>query len=447
MGAVRQTLRRIGQRFWGPDTSPIAITIQFGLVAFAVMVVIALGVTAELRHVSQREAIRDAKEVTRIAGNGIVGPSLRRSTLAGDPKALAKLDRIVRERVLREPVVRVKLWTMDGRIVYSDEPRLIGRKFELEGTELSAVKKGIVDASVSDLDEAENEYERPFGKLLQVYLPIRGPGGERLLYEDYLRYSAIASSQRRQLSAVAPVLLAGLLLLWLAQLPLVYSLARRLRQRQAEREALLQRAIDASAAQRRQIVNELHGGVIQSIAGLSFGLTGSAARIAGTDARAEAPAIRAAADEARRAAGELRGALLGIYEPAAERVGLLTAAEDLATPLRTAGIEVAVDAPDGLAMERADETLLVQVVREALSNVRQHAAAQHVEIGVQATPQGTTLTITDDGQGFTPGDRPELADHFGLRLVADLVAARGGTFDLSSAPGEGTTVRAHLPVR
>jgi two-component system NarL family sensor kinase len=447
MASVRDRLNGLSKRFWGGRNSVVGVTLQFGLVGFVVFALIAIGTTAELRKVSEREAIRDAKEVTRIAGNGIVAPALRQVTLEGNPVALAKLDKTVRAHVLREPVVRVKLWTTDGRIVYSDEPRLIGRKFDLGKSELNAVNKGIVDADVSDLDEPENVYDRQFGKLLEVYLPITGPNGQKLLYEDYLRYSAIASSQRRQLSALAPVLLAGLLILWLAQLPLAYSLARRLKQRQEEREALLQRAIDASAAQRRQIANELHGGVIQSIAGLAFGLTGSAARIAGTAARDEAPAIRAAAEEARHAAGELRGALLGIYEPAAERVGLLETLDDLAAPLRAEGTTVDLDLPDTIEIDRTDETLLVQVAREALRNISQHAGAAHVEVAVQSSEAATTIVVRDDGQGFSPGERAELADHFGLRLVADLVAARGGTFDLTSAPGEGTTVRAEVATK
>ena len=114
--------------------------------------------------------------------------------------------------VLRGPVVRVKLWTLDGRIVYSDEPRLVGRRFELEPPQRAAVRKRIVDADVSDVSKPENRYERRFGKLLEVYLPIEAPGGTSLLFEDYLRYSLVTDSEHRQLAqegALASIALDG----------------------------------------------------------------------------------------------------------------------------------------------------------------------------------------------------------------------------------------------
>ena len=50
---------------------------------------------------------------------------------------------------------------------------------------------------VSDLNRPENRFERRFGKLLEVYLPIRGTNGKTILYEDYERYSSVAASGRR----------------------------------------------------------------------------------------------------------------------------------------------------------------------------------------------------------------------------------------------------------
>ena len=61
---------------------------------------------------------------------------------------------------------------------------------------------------------------------------IRGPHGERLLYEDYERSSTISASSRRQWMELLPALLGALLVLYLIQVPLAWSLARRLRARQ-----------------------------------------------------------------------------------------------------------------------------------------------------------------------------------------------------------------------
>ena len=81
------------------------------------------------RNLGRTEAIRDARQFAVLTGQSIVEPAMRNGVLSGDPAALGALDRIVQERVLGERIVRVKVWNADGRIVYSDEPRLIGQRF------------------------------------------------------------------------------------------------------------------------------------------------------------------------------------------------------------------------------------------------------------------------------------------------------------------------------
>src|SRR4051794_30498440 len=92
---------------------------QFALTALLATLVIGLVGVAVQRHVGRQEAIRDAKQVARLAGTGIVGPNLDAPVLRGDPAALARLDRVVRASVLRDGIVRVKVWDAAGRIVYS----------------------------------------------------------------------------------------------------------------------------------------------------------------------------------------------------------------------------------------------------------------------------------------------------------------------------------------
>lgn len=109
----------------------------------SLLAVIALGFTATaiLRRQARGEAIRDAKEITRLAGEGIAEPALNARLLAGDRAAQSSFDHAMRTRVLKDPVVRIKLWTLDGRIVYSDERPLVGRRFALEPEVMSAVRK------------------------------------------------------------------------------------------------------------------------------------------------------------------------------------------------------------------------------------------------------------------------------------------------------------------
>ena len=70
-------------------------------------------------------------ELTDVLGESVVQPALTDS-MADDPVAAAALDGLVRGRVMSASLVRVKLWSPDGRILYSDEHRLIGRRFGLD---------------------------------------------------------------------------------------------------------------------------------------------------------------------------------------------------------------------------------------------------------------------------------------------------------------------------
>src|SRR4051794_2508484 len=285
------------------QSSIATAVLQFAVTGTLVVLLLGFAVVELLRHTGTTEAIRDAKRVTSLAGNGIVAPNVTTGLERGDPKAIAQMDRVVRSRLLSRDVVRVKLWDANGRIVYSDEHRLIGFRTQLGDDDLEALREGKTDAEVSDLSRPENRFERPHKKLLEVYLGVKTPAGRRLLFETYQRFSSISASGRRLWQRFLPALGGALVLLELAQIPLAYSLARRVQRGQREREALLRRAIDASEIERRRIAGDLHDGVVQNLAGVSYGLSAAAERLPrGSDTRS---AVEEGAAEARRTGREV----------------------------------------------------------------------------------------------------------------------------------------------
>jgi two-component system, NarL family, sensor kinase len=415
----------------------------------SLLAVIALGFTATaiLRRQARDEAIRDAKEITRLAGEGIAEPALSEKLLAGDTAAQARFGHVIRARVLKDPVVRVKLWTLGGRIVYSDEPRLVGRRFALEPEVMSAVRRRVVDADVSDLARPENRYERRFGKLLEVYLPIDAPNGRPLLFEDYVRFEAISASEQRLFSRFAPALGAALLLLWLVQLPLAWSLIQRLRQRQREREALLQRAIDSSSVERRRIAQHLHDGVVQDLAGVSYALSAAGDRLERAGPPGLAGVVRDAATATRRAVRELRALLIGIYPPSLQRSGLEAAVSDLLAPLSARGIEVEAEIAGDLALAPEAEELIFRSAQEALRNVAKHADPSRVEVSVRRSNGSVVLAVCDDGRGFDPGAVTADGSSLGLHLLEGLVEEHRGRLEVHSDAGRGTLVTVELADR
>jgi signal transduction histidine kinase len=421
-----------------------APVVQFAVSGLVATVLIGLVAVAVARRTGTSEAIRDAKQVTRLAGVGIVEPNLTRGVLSGDPSAVHAFDRIVRARVLRDGIVRVKLWTADGRIVYSDEPRLIGAHYSVDPEERDALQAGRVEAEVSDLSRPENRFERSERKLLEVYLPIRGPDGGRLRFEAYQRFSSISASGRRLWLAFAPALLGGLLLLQLVNVPLARSMVGRLRDAQAQRETLLRRAIDASDLERRRIARDLHDGVVQDLVGVAYELAAQAERVENEHA---AGALRDGASRARDSVRALRALLPEIYPPSLHRAGLASALHDLATTLTARGIPTTVSVSDDLRVSDAIERLLFRAAQEALRNAAAHSDASAITASVARVNGAAILEVRDDGVGFDTGviaDRPAQG-HFGLRLVGDLARDAGGRLDVDSAPGQGTVVRVEVP--
>src|SRR5207248_1277076 len=93
-----------------------------------------------------------------------------------------------------------------------------------------------------------------------------------LLFEAYFRYDAVTAGGRRSWNDFAPIMLVALIGLEALQIPLAWSMARRVRAGQQRQEVLLRRAIHASDAERRRIASDLHDGVVQDLASVSYSL-------------------------------------------------------------------------------------------------------------------------------------------------------------------------------
>ncbi|MEI6253788.1 MAG: ATP-binding protein [Mycobacteriaceae bacterium] len=433
-----------------PPRVSAAVT-QFMLGSLAAIAVIMVGGFFALRSVAIAEATRDTTERVRSEARLVETAGLDDGIMRGDPSAIRRLDDLVRSRILGDSIVRVKLWKEDGTILYSDEPALIGQRYALgdEDRELFATHEA--DAELSDLDKPENRFERGQGKLLEAYTTLQAPDGTTLLFEMYQRFSSIGASGSRLLHALAPPLIAGMGVLLLFQVPLAWTMARRLQRGHRERERLLANAIAASTYERQRIAADLHDGVVQDLAGVAFGLAPLAAEAQCRGNETDAGILRAATTTLRRGVRELRTLLLEIHPPNLEAAGLRVALSDLLSPLEADGIATTldVDAEIGERLtESADHDALVyRVAREALRNAQTHAKPSAVTLGVTHERGATRLLVTDDGVGFTPADRLRRGQegHVGLTLLTDVVAQAGGILEVRSTPGTGTTVALELP--
>ena len=178
---------------------------QFALIGLAGLFAVGVATLVASQRIGQREAISDVRTTTLVRAQGLVEPVVTDALTAGDPAAVAAVAAVVEHGVIDASLVRVKIWTAAGTIVYSDEARLEGSTYALESEELDALRTGSITAGVSDLTKPENRYERDFHKLLEVYLPIRTPSGQRLLFEAYYRFDVVSASANRIWRSFAPV--------------------------------------------------------------------------------------------------------------------------------------------------------------------------------------------------------------------------------------------------
>src|SRR3954452_1404711 len=117
-----------GRRRRGPAASSESATravawplLQFGLTGLAALVLVGVAGAFVLRQRAMSNSVADATSFAHAVAEGIVEPNLPRGLSSELPSARAQLDHAL-SGVLGDRVVRVKLWTADGRIVYSDEP-------------------------------------------------------------------------------------------------------------------------------------------------------------------------------------------------------------------------------------------------------------------------------------------------------------------------------------
>jgi PAS domain S-box-containing protein len=192
---------------------------------------------------------------------------------------------------------------------------------------------------------------------------------------------------------------------------------------------------------RERIGRELHDGAIQALFAVGMGLQGMA--IMTTDAVLSAR-LEATVGQVDDVIRDLRSYIFGLRPGQAADRHLGRALRELAEQLEQQhGVACAVDVDEAVAARLAGQAAdIVQMAREALSNVGRHAGAATCRLSLRGEPGFAVLAIEDDGRGFVAGGRD---GGWGLRNLGERAAAMGGSLDIASVPGEGTTVSLRMP--
>ena len=300
--------------------------------------------------------MRDAGQYGALSGQAALAPFLIDDLLAGDKEALANVAIAGQALIDKGGAAHVKIWSIDGRVVWSDETELIGRTFASRTTRRSySTEQARWQRSASStrkrtrLEIAAGETE-----LLQVYFGSKTPSGTPMVVETYYPTSLIAERASDQRQSFLPLLLAGLALLTVAQIPLARALLHRLKKLQAEREHLLERVISSSDLERRRIAAEVHDGAVQELIGITFSLSAAAD---------ESPPpmntrLGGLAAATRHTVRSLRSLLNSIYPVEVPDSGWAAGLDPIISALRQRGVTVIVKVPE-VRLSPANELLLL----------------------------------------------------------------------------------------
>jgi len=205
-----------------------------------------------------------------------------------------------------------------------------------------------------------------------------------------------------------------------------------------ELRASRRRLVEAQDAERRKIERNLHDGAQQRLIALAIqlGLLAEAADDPGL-VRQAIPDLKA---QLSAALDDLRALARGIYPPLLAEQGLVTA---LRSQVSRSPVPVVLDADQVGRYSQDAESTVYFCTLEALQNVAKHARATRAVIRLAGNGDALEFSVSDDGAGL-PAGGPRAGS--GLQGMADRLAAHGGTLDISSQPGQGTTINGRLPV-
>jgi two-component system, NarL family, sensor histidine kinase DevS len=198
--------------------------------------------------------------------------------------------------------------------------------------------------------------------------------------------------------------------------------------------------------ERQRIGRDLHDGVIQSIYAVGLMLD-DALELAPEDPAEASARIEHAIESINLTIRDIRNFIFGLRPEPLDQAGLVEALAAMAEEFRVntmIDIALEVTGPADFELPAEDTAQLLQLAREALSNVARHARAGHAEIHLLADERALELAIVDDGVGFDPAARRG-PGHMGLGNMRTRATELGGELLVESAVGRGSRVAVRVP--
>ena len=219
---------------------------------------------------------------------------------------------------------------------------------------------------------------------------------------------------------------------------------------QSQLRSLSHQILSAQEEERKRISRELHDVIAQTLVGINIHLAALTREAAGKSGRFQQRLgrtqrlVEEAVQVVHQFARELRPTML-------DDLGLIPALHSFMKNFTTqTGVRTRLTAFATVEqLDMAQRTVLFRVAQEALTNVARHAQASRAEVYIQKLPDGIRMEVKDNGKSFGVERvwHRKGRGRLGLLGMRERLEMVGGKFSIESAPGQGTVVRAQIPLR
>jgi signal transduction histidine kinase len=219
---------------------------------------------------------------------------------------------------------------------------------------------------------------------------------------------------------------------------------KELQDRERVLRGLSNRMAEERQDERLRIAAYLHDDLAQGLFQLTLRLEMAKKRLAKGELNAASKDLDQIAEIKQRTSAMVRSLVRDLHHAPIGRAGVADALASLAEEmtrgtLTTTDVHVA-DVP----LPPPIQLLIYQIAREAVMNAMKHADPAQISITLAKAEDGVDLVVKDDGAGFDAA-KPQPEGHFGSVMMRERAIVAGGTFDIQSESGHGTTVTAHFP--